>query len=123
MWIALEDIHRADGVGAEESKCHQSQAEQERDPRILRLIFASECKDDGTHERADRRENEVEELVLGNTLAAFTRNQVGGPIRERARDQAGSNSGYQYRNEAKSDMQKRPAANRYVSTSLVEDWR
>lgn len=109
MRVAFEDIDGADGVGAEEAKGHEAEAEEEDHPVVFFLVGSCESEEDGADEGADYGEDEVEELVFGDAFAALAGDEVGSPVGEVACYAADGDGGYEEREETEAEMDEGPA--------------
>jgi hypothetical protein len=96
MRVALEDVDRADGTGTEEAECHESQTEKEDDPVVLVWVIPCEAKKDVTEQAEDTRQNEVDELVLGDTVSTSLGDRVRKHIGEAACDESDRDSSNQH---------------------------
>ena len=107
--VALEHVHGADGVGAEEAEAHEAETGQEDGPVVLVLVLAGDTEDDGADERAHRRQDQIQQLVLGFAAAALLCGFVGDPVGETARDEGNGDGGEDDGHEAEAEREEGPS--------------
>lgn len=117
MRVALENVHSSDGIRTEEAEGHETKGEQEQVVAVLFGVLASEAEEDRTDQGTSSGKSQVQQLVLGNTLASLLGDQVGSPICEASSDDTSRNSCDEDWDQAQANTEERPSR-RSISTTI-----